>query len=281
MLYAPAAARLRTLSLSASRCFEGSYALPMSAKSVHAARVGIVASLAAVVLWAIVWRLDPSDLPQQLPYPLGIVGWPLKLFLLFGCVPWALAELSDALYENGPAATSFALRGAAVSALAIAAYLPFRTAFCRSSASVSVKSYYQALPSEFSGGLPRFEHWQRAFAAGHIHLLELLVLLAFYGVLAFVLFRQRPRAVAAVVAALSGYLLLLVAPVALGLVIWDYDVFLLGLWFDSISLDLWVPTVWPNSIFLDLFLLLFFAVQWRTLRFFAAPTASSPQAQRS
>ena len=63
--------------------------------------------------------------------------------------------------------------------------------------------------------------------------------------------------------AVVGYLLLFLVPMFTGLIVWDYDTFLMGIAFDSISMDLFPVYIWhagDYSIFLYAFMFIFFGV---------------------
>ena len=62
--------------------------------------------------------------------------------------------------------------------------------------------------------------------------------------------------------AIIGYMLLFLVPMVTGLILWDYDTFLKGIAFDSISMDLFPIFTWnagDYSIFFYVFMFIFFA----------------------
>lgn len=86
---------------------------------------------------------------------------------------------------------------------------------------------------------------------------------------------------AGVVLGLIAYSYLLVIPLALGIVVMDYDFFLKGIAFDSISLDFFPISFWKGwdfSIFLYAFMLIFFLVS--AFFFYVRPEQTSNQARQ-
>jgi len=108
-----------------------------------------------------------------------------------------------------------------------------------------------------------FADWQKRWAHHIPHAIEACLVLAYYCIIITASTRWRLRRVNGAVIAIVGYLLLFLVPMFTGLVEWDYDTFLMGIAFDSISMDLFPVYFWnagDYSIFLYAFMLIFFGV---------------------
>lgn len=137
------------------------------------------------------------------------------------------------------------------------AYLPWRSSFAEHFNNAVYRWYYDGMPTKEGD----FGDWQTAWARRVPHVLEAGLLSVYYiAIIAVCTIRRLCRLGGAIVA-LAGYLLLCLFPVFSGLILWDYDTFLKGIAFDSISMDLVPIYFWRSgdySIFLYAFMLIFF-----------------------
>ena len=95
------------------------------------------------------------------------------------------------------------------------------------------------------------------------HATEAVLIFVYYGIIIIACTVWRLRRLTGAIVAVFGYLLLFLVPMLAGLIVWDYDTFLMGIAFDSISMDLFPFYIWhagDYSIFLYVFLLIFFGI---------------------
>lgn len=91
--------------------------------------------------------------------------------------------------------------------------------------------------------------------------MEFGILITFYAFIVGCCCAFRVRWLTGFVLAGAAYAFLLIVPLATRLIVWDYDTFLRGIAFDSISMDLFPLGIWFSgdyTIFLYVFLLIFF-----------------------
>ena len=229
--------------------------------------VGLAASTLAIVLWVAEHLLEKTEL-----YVLAVF---LKLILL-GAPLLFLRHLSAFLHERRLIALGLGLSLVAASVGAMLAYLPWREAFAERFSNSVYRWYFDGMPQKFSGYYGDFAAWQDRWARAVPHTIEIGLLLVYYGsLITLCTLRQLGRLSAAWVAIL-GYLMLFLVPMLTGLIAWDYDTFLMGIAFDSISMDLFPLFFWQagdHSIFLYAFLFIFFVIT--AVFFFAFPRSAS------
>jgi len=143
------------------------------------------------------------------------------------------------------------------------AYLPWREAFTHHFSNDVYRWYYSNMPSQHTGYYGDFADWQKRWTHHVPHAIETCLVLVYYGIIITACTLWRLRRVSGAVIGVLGYLLLWLVPMFTGLIAWDYDTFLMGIAFDSISMDLFPVYFWhagDYSIFLYAFMLIFFGV---------------------
>jgi hypothetical protein len=98
--------------------------------------------------------------------------------------------------------------------------------------------FWSGLPGENSGYDGSFDAWLADSRSGRHHPLEFGILLGFYSLIVSGCYFFRLRLRGGFVLAAAAYCFLLIVPIATGLIVWDYDMFLHGIALDSISLAL-------------------------------------------
>jgi hypothetical protein len=224
--------------------------------------VGLVASALAVSLWTL----------EQLSWWMGFealltifetITIPVKLVLLLAPLLF-LSDLSAFLYRRPKLALRTGLTLVSVTLAAISLYLPWRSAFAIQFSSDGYRWYHVA--SRMSS--PDFIQWKTAWTYYLPHMIEVGIVLVYYTAIIGTCSILRLNRAGGALLAFMGYLLLHFIPLVTGLILWDYDTFLKGIVFDSISMDLTPFIVWyagDYSIFLYVFMLIFFGV---TIGFF-------------
>lgn len=215
---------------------------------------GFTASAIAIVLWM------AEQLTGQRAFE--VLAIPAKLTLL--AAPFLfLSDLSAFLHRRRRVAVSLGVALIAVTLVAMLAYLPWREAFADHFSNGAYRWYFDGMPQKFRGHYADFADWQRKWAWRVPHTIEVGLMLAYFGsVVAACTLRRLGRMGGAAIATL-GYALLLLVPMFTGLIAWDYDIFLKGIAFDSISMNLSPMLFWyagDSSIFLDAFMLIFFGI---------------------
>ncbi len=212
--------------------------------------VGLAASAVAIGLWT------TEQLTGQLvfetltiPFKLAILAAPLFL----------LPSLSAHLHGRPRVAIRLGLALIVVTLGALLAYLPWRGAFAEQFNNAVYRWYYPGMPNEEGD----FSDWQTAWDLRIPHAIEGALIVAYYlMVIAICTFRHLSKLTGALTV-VAGYLLLFLVPLISRLIQWDYDTFLKGIAFDSISMDLCPLFIWhagDHSIFLYVFMLIFFGV---------------------
>lgn len=232
--------------LASSRSAQG--ALPLSAW------IGVVASSCAIVLWTL----------QQLSgHPaFAFLTLPFKL-ALFAVVPFFYRDLSALLFQRRRAALVLLAAVVTVTTLGAAAYLPWRDSFAVEFNNDSYRWYHNHARQEYE--LPGLEAWRTQWEQRLPHLKETCLLVAYYSAIIGICTSCRLQRRGSFLLALAGYAFLAILPNVIGLLKWDYDLFLGGIIFDSISVDLFPLAFWfagDHSIFFYSFMFIFFAVCW-------------------
>jgi hypothetical protein len=216
--------------------------------------IGLAASAAAIGLWT-VERLTELLVVVFLtaPFKLALLAAPL----------FFLSDLSAFLHGRPRVAVSLYLALVTVTLCAMLAYLPWRHTFTEHFSNEAYRWYYDGMLAKHGGDEDDFADWQRSWANYTPHIIEAGLVLAYYGALIKACTARRLSKRGGALIAAGGYALLWLIPLLGGLILWDYDIFLKGIVFDSISLDLlpllwWRP--WDYSIFLYIFMLIFFGV---------------------
>jgi hypothetical protein len=235
--------------------------------------VGTLAAVGAVCLWI------AEQLTEQPTFELLTI--PLKLVLLAAPL-FFLRDLS-ALLRGRPKLASYlglALIGATLCAMA--AYLPWRETFTQHFSNSRYRWYYSNMPDQHPGYYGDFSDWQKQWSRGVPHAIEGGLVVAYYGFIVAMCALRRWGLVGSAVTASAGYALLLFIPLLSGLIIWDYDTFLMGIALDSISMDLSPLCFWyagDYSIFLHVFMLIFFGISCLFFLFNTPGNLPAPAAQ--
>jgi hypothetical protein len=212
--------------------------------------VGLVSSAMAVGLW-ITEQLTGQLVFETLTIPFKLVVVAAPLFLL--------PALSAHLHGRPRVAIGLGLALIVVTLGAMLAYLPWRTAFAEQFNNAVYRWYFIGMPNEEND----FSDWQTAWNLRIPHAIEAALAITYHlMVIALCTCRRLSKLTGALTAA-AGYLLLFLVPLLSGLIQWDYDTFLRGIVFDSISMDLCPLLLWhagDHSLFLYVFMLIFFGV---------------------
>ena len=219
-----------------------------------AGRIGLLAAAGAVCLW-VVEQLTVEMVFQYLtiPFKLTLLAAPLFFY----------SDLSDFLQGRPRLAVTLALTLIAVTILAALAYLPWREAFARQFNNEGYR-WYSNDPRWSGSGDPRaLDAWQRSWSRRVPHRIEAAIAVAYYSCIIAICSLGRLGRVGGIALGFGGCTMLLIVPMFTGLIVWDYDTFLKGIIFDSISMDLFPICLWfagDFPIFLDAFMLIFFGV---------------------
>lgn len=212
--------------------------------------IGLAASSLAVGLWTL----------EQLS------GWmffetltiPVKLIVLLAPFLF-LSDLSAFLYRRPKLALRLGFTLVIVTLFAMLLYLPWRSSFVAHFNNDGYRWYYEGTRLKSRD----FIQWQAAWAHYVPHMIETGIVLVYYTTIIAACTIWRLSRIGGAVLAFSGYLLLHLIPMLTGLILWDYDTFLKGIAFDSISMDLFPLFAWyagDYSIFLYVFMLILFGV---------------------
>jgi hypothetical protein len=216
--------------------------------------IGLAASIVAIGLWT------AEQLSGQLAFE--VLTIPFKLTLLAAPL-FFLSDLSAFLYKRPRLAVGVGLTLIAVTLCAMFAYLPWREVFARQFNNSVYRWYYSDMPSQSSSWNGDFGEWQTQWARHIPHAIEAGLVLVYYAIIIVTCTLWRLHRVGGAVIAIIGYLLLFLIPMLTGLIVWDYDTFLKGIAFDSISMDLFPVFLWhagDYSIFLYSFMFIFFGI---------------------
>ena len=216
--------------------------------------IGLAASTGAISLW-VIEQWSGQMLFEFLTIPFKVTLLAAPLFLM--------SDLSALLHRRPRFAAIIAIALIVITLCAIAAYLPWRYTFVSHFSNDVYRWYFNGMRERFGGLAADVAEWEQMWDRGVPHMKEAALLITYYiGLIAACTFWRLGRAGGAALA-LAGYGFLFVAPIFSGLVLWDYDTFLKGIVFDSISLDLTPYAFWfagDYSLFLYIFLFIFFAV---------------------
>lgn len=225
--------------------------------------VGLLASAAAIGLWA------AEQLTGNLTYELLTI--PAKLALL--AAPFFfISKLSEFLHGRPRVAVGLGLTLVMVTLGAMLAYLPWRQSFTEHFSNDVYRWYFNGMPRKHNGFYGDFTDWQRQWAHHIPHAIEAGLALAYHGFIIAICALRRWSILGGAAIAAAGYAMLLFVPMLTGLIVWDYDTFLKGIAFDSISMDLFPGGFWhagDYSIFLYVFMLIFLGIT--TTFFYACP----------
>jgi len=212
--------------------------------------VGLVASAVAIGLWT------AEQLTESMVFEFLTI--PFKLAILVAPL-FFLSDLSSLLHRRSRVAVilGFALIG--VTLCAIAAYLPWRTTFAEHFNNAVYRWYYAGMPTTEID----FPYWSASWSRHVPHMIEAGLVTVYYTAIITACSVWKLSRARGMVMALIGYLLLYLVPLFTGLILWDYDTFLKGIAFDSISMDLFPVIAWhagDYSIFLYVFMFIFFGI---------------------
>lgn len=187
---------------------------------------------------------------------------PFKLALLAAPL-FFLSDLSEFLHGRPRIALGLGVVLVAVTFGAMLTYLPWRDAFAQHFNNASYRWYYDYTNPKTIGTESEFTDWKKSWEHHVPHRIEAALVVACFSVLLTACSAWRLRRISGAVVASIGYALLFIVPLATGLIDWDYDVFLRGVAFDSISMDLFPVGIWfagDYSIFLYTFMFIFFGI---------------------
>jgi hypothetical protein len=217
--------------------------------------IGLVASAIAVGFWT-TEQLTGLMVFEILTIPVKLVVLAAPLFFL--------SDLSAFLHRRPRLAVRLGITQIVVTLCAMWLYLPWRSAFAAHFNNDFYRWYYEGMEV----WTPNFVQWQVAWVNHVPHMIEAGIVLVYYTSTITACTAFRLSRVRGAIVAFVGYLLLCLIPMFTDLILWDYDIFLKGIAFDSISMDLFPLIFWyggDQSIFLYTFMLIFFGV---TARFF-------------
>jgi hypothetical protein len=200
-------------------------------------------------------------LQQLLGHPaFAFLTFPFRL-ALFVVVPFFYRDLSAFLFERRRIAFLLLATLVTVTMLAVVAYLPWRDSFAVRFNNDSYRWYHNHPRQDYE--LPGLESWRIQWEQRLPHLIESCLLIAYYSAIIAICSCRRLQRTGSLLLALAGYAFLGILPNAAGLLKWDYDLFLGGIIFDSISVDFFPLAFWfpgDHSIFFYSFMFIFFAV---------------------
>jgi hypothetical protein len=191
---------------------------------------------------------------------------PVKLVLVAAPL-FFLPKLSAFLHQRHRVAIGLYVSLVALTLCAILAYLPLRPLFTDHFSSEVYRWYSVDMPASGKD----FLKWKVAWAKYIPHMIEASLLFLYYAVLIAACSIWRLRAISGMVVAMVCYLMLILVPLFTDLIEWNYDVFLKGIVFDSISMALF-PLFWfagDYSIFFYGFMFIYFSVC--SVFFYASP----------
>jgi len=221
--------------------------------------VGLAASAVAIGLWATEQFTGQTAFAfLTIPFKLAILGAPL----------FFLQDLSAFLHKRPRIAVILGLTLVAVTLCAMLVYLPWRSSFAEHFNNARYRWYYEGMPTPEGD----FADWRAGWVRHIPHMIEVGLVTVYYIAIITASTVWRLRRVGGAAVAVVGYLLLFLVPMFTGLILWDYDTFLKGIAFDSISMDLFPLYFWhagDYSIFLYAFMLIFFGVS--TAFFYVRP----------
>lgn len=205
---------------------------------------------------------------------------PFKVVLLASPIVFVF-HLSALLHKRTRLAISLGTALVAITLLSMVLYLPWRDTFARHFSNDVYRWYYADIPAERQSSYGDVEVWKRFWERRIPHVIEAALVIGYYGLVIAIATIRRLSRIAGALLVLLGYSILLFVPLLTGLVDWDYDTFLRGIAFDSISMDLVPPFFWvagDYSIFLYSFFFIFFAV---SAVFFRLTQRSAPTVGRN
>ena len=218
-----------------------------------AGTIGLAASALAIGLWTIEQLTGKMVFEfLTIPFKLAVLAAPL----------FFLSDLSAFLHRRPRAAVGLGLVLVAATLCALLAYLPWRQSFAAHFNNDVYRWYYEHY-DRMPASEGDFADWQTKWAHHVPHMIEAGLVLVYYIAIIAACTVWRLRRVGGAVVAVVGYLLLFLVPMFTGLILWDYDTFLKGIAFDSISMDLFPVYIWhagDYSVFLYAFMLIFFGV---------------------
>lgn len=218
-------------------------------------RIGLLVSSVAILLW-ILEHLSNTDAFATV---FAFSTIPFKLSI-FAAALFFIPGLSGFLCGRFRLATILASTLIVTTWLAMLAYLPFRQTFVETFDAPQYHWYHEDMVLQHED----FAQWKADWNRKRPHIIEASIVAAFYGTLIMLCAFRRWRLFGgSILIAAGAYLFLELTPLYFGLLVWDYDEFLKGIVFDSISLDLsplgfWWPT--DFAIFLYVFSFIFFTV---------------------
>lgn len=212
--------------------------------------IGLVASAIAVSFWTI------EQLTGLLIFEIFTI--PVKIAVLVAPF-FCLSDLSNLLYRRPKLALRLGITLIIVTLGTMLLYLPWRSAFVTHFSSDWYRWYHEGTRVQSIA----FFEWKKEWEHHIPHMIETGIVLVYYTTVISACCIWRLCRVGGAIVAFVGYLMLYYIPIFTGLIVWDFDTFLEGIAFDSISMDL-TPLVWwfalDTSIFLYMFMLIFFGV---------------------
>lgn len=204
-----------------------------------------VLSFSGIVAWTVhaflTAALPPFDGPPD--WAIHAIMGVLKLatIVLF---PFAIRPLYEQLQGNVRNAGAFALFFGLVYAILFALYILFaREALAAHTSDNVVRFYYLHSPVLDELHYIGLEEWRAQWARRIPQAKELLLMVVFLAALVAPGYFFGPRLWARVLSSIILLAVCVLLPPAFGLVLWDYDTFLGGVFFDLLSLDL-LPMLW-------------------------------------
>jgi hypothetical protein len=218
-------------------------------------RIGLLASGTAILLWALEHLSEPDGIGMVFAFSTA----PFKLAIFVASL-FFVSDLSRFLAGHFRLAMTIAVTLIAITWAAMLAYLPFRQSFVQ----IFDADQYHWYDDKMAVSHEDLQKWKTDWSQKKPHLIEASMVAVFYGTLMMVCAFRRWRVFGGSIAiAVGAYLFLELTPLYFALLVWDYDEFLKGIVFDSISLDI-SPLLfwWPCdfSIFLYVFSFIFFSV---------------------
>ncbi|MBX3176335.1 MAG: hypothetical protein KF886_03160 [Candidatus Hydrogenedentes bacterium] len=204
-----------------------------------------VLSFSGAVAWAVhallTAALPPFDGPPDWAIHAAMGVLKLAAIVLF---PFAIRPLYEQLQGNVRKAGAFALFFVLGYLSLFALYILFgREALAAHTSDGVVRFYYLHSPALDEFHYIGLEEWRAQWARWIPQAKELVLMVVFLAALVGPGYFFGPRLWARVLSSVVLLAVCVLLPPAIGLVLWDYDTFLGGVFFDLLSLDL-IPMLW-------------------------------------